>query len=106
MQTFPSATLLLVAYRPPPTYLTIPSTWLAGTTPRLVRLKIPLLPFLRFKLTPLTAAAGGGLTADESTSTAWAPEATTSGGDGLEDDTGYIGQNVSKHAGDDSGCRK
>lgn len=55
------------------------------------------------KLTIVTAAAGdGGFTADES----WAPAATTSGGDGFEDDTGYIGQNVSKHAGDDSGCRK
>ena len=56
------------------------------------------------ELTLLTAAAGdGGFTADES----WAPAATTSGGDGFEDDTGYIGQNVSKHAGDDSGgCLK
>jgi hypothetical protein len=58
------------------------------------------------ELTTVTVAAGdGGFTADES----WAPQETTSGGgDGFEDDTGYIGQNVSKHAGasDDSGCRK
>lgn len=59
------------------------------------------------ELTIITAAAGdGGFTADQSTSTAWAPEATTSAGDGFDDDTGYIGQNVSKHAGGDSGCRK
>lgn len=56
------------------------------------------------ELTTIAVAAGdGGFTADES----WAPQETTSGGgDGFEDDTGYIGQNVSKHAGDDSGCRK
>jgi hypothetical protein len=89
----------------PPTPLQ-PLTWLAGTTPRLVRPTTLFQLFLHFKLTPFTAAAGGGFTADESTSTAWAPKATTSGGDGFEDDTGYIGQNVSKHAGDDSGCRK
>jgi hypothetical protein len=59
------------------------------------------------ELTILPAAADdGAFTADQSTSTAWAPEATTSGGDGFDDDTGYIGQNVSKHAGGDSGCRK
>lgn len=58
------------------------------------------------KLTTITAPAGdSGFTADS-----WVPEASNSGGDGFEafeDDTGYIGQNVSKHAGDDSsGCRK
>ena len=55
-----------------------------------------------------TAIAGdGGFTADETTSnTAWAPQDTT-GGEGFDDDTGYIGQDVSKHAGThDSGCRK
>jgi hypothetical protein len=64
-------------------------------------------PFCISDLTLLTVAASdGGFTADESTSTAWAPEATTTGGDGFDDDTGYIGQNISKHAGGDSGCRK
>jgi hypothetical protein len=56
------------------------------------------------KLILLTAAADdGGFSADT-----WAPEATaTGGGDGFDDDTGYIGQNVSKHAGvNDEGCRK
>jgi hypothetical protein len=50
------------------------------------------------------AAADGGFRADNSASNdAWAPQST--GGD--DDDTGYIGENVSKHAGGDGdGCRK
>lgn len=57
------------------------------------------------ELTLLTAAAGdGGWTADDS----WTPQETTTGGGGggFEDDTGYTGQNISKHAGGDGGCRK
>jgi hypothetical protein len=43
----------------------------------------------------------GGFQADNATATtdAWAPDAAAGG-----EDTGYIGQNVSKH--DDGGCRK
>jgi hypothetical protein len=60
----------------------------------------------KIKLTLFTAAAAdGGFMADNSASNdAWAPQST--GGD--DDDTGYIGENVSKHAGDGGGdgCRK
>jgi hypothetical protein len=59
----------------------------------------------KIKLTLFTAAAAdGGFMADNSVSNdAWAPQSTA----GDDDDTGYIGENVSKHAGGDGdGCRK
>jgi len=54
---------------------------------------------------PLTLIAAsfddGGFQADNTTGTsdAWAPDAAAGG-----EETGYLGQNVSKH--DDGGCRK
>jgi hypothetical protein len=56
------------------------------------------------QLTLFTAAvADGGFTADNSAANdSWAPQSTTG-----DDDIGYLGENVSKHAGGDGdGCRK